>query len=91
MKWSFLASNIDEDFVGFIEVAGDDFASGIYFVTDTKSNGLSEEPIYKHQERDSYIFYDPDEGWKIGDNDSMTTYDYWYKSKNYTVKSFHLA
>ena len=63
----------------------------MYFVTDTKSNGISEEPVYKHQERDSYIFYDPDEGWKIGDHDSMTTYDYWYKSKNYIVKTFHLT
>ena len=50
-------------------------------ITDTKSCGVSEEPVYKHEERDSYIFYDPDEGWKIGDQDSMTTYDYWYKSK----------
>ena len=72
-------------------MSGDDFASGMYFVTDAKSNGPSDEPVYKHQERDSYIFYDPDEGWKIGDHDSMTTYDYWYKSKNYIVKSFHLT
>ena len=73
------------DFYGCIEVNGDDFVSGTYAINDTKSNGLSEEPVYKHQERDSYIFYDPDEGWKIGDQDSMTTYDFWYKSKKMNI------
>ena len=62
--------------------------TGTYYVCDEKSSGASEEPVYKHQERDSYIFYDPDEGWKIGDQDSMTTYDYWYKSKLY-LQFFH--
>ena len=78
----FAASNSD-DFYGFIEVSGDEFVTGTYYICDEKSSGASEEPVYKHQERDSYIFYDPDEGWKIGDQDSMTTYDYWYKSKLY--------
>ena len=73
------------DFYGCIEVTGDDFVSGTYAINDTKSNGLSEEPVYKHQERDSYIFYDPEEGWKIGDQDSMTTYDFWYKSKETNI------
>ena len=76
------------DFYGCIEVTGDDFVSGTYAINDTKFDGLSEEPVYKHQERDSYIFYDPDEGWKIGDQDSMTTYDFWYKSKK--MKNFQL-
>ena len=76
-----LSASSSDDFYGFIEVSGDDFVTGTYYICDEKSNGASEEPVYKHQERDSYIFYDPDEGWKIGDQDSMTTYDYWYKSK----------
>ena len=77
----FIAASSNGDFYGYIEVSGDDFVSGTYSITETKSNPVSEEPIYKHHERDSYIFYDPDEGWKIGDQDSMTTYDFWYKSK----------
>ena len=79
--YCFFPASTSDDFYGYIEVSGDDFAAGIYYICDEKSSGTSEEPVYKHQERDSYIFYDPDEGWKIGDQDSMTTYDYWYKSK----------
>ena len=78
----YLTASNSDDFYGFIEVTGDEFVTGTYYICDEKSSGASEEPVYKHQDRDSYIFYDPDEGWKIGDQDSMETFDYWYKSKH---------
>ena len=81
----FLTASNSDDFYGFIEVTGDEFVTGTYYICDEKSSGASEEPVYKHQDRDSYIFYDPDEGWKIGDQDSMETFDYWYKSKLKTI------
>ena len=77
----YLTASNSDDFYGFIEVTGDEFVTGTYYICDEKSSGASEEPVYKHQDRDSYIFYDPDEGWKIGDQDSMETFDYWYKSE----------
>ena len=86
LKIDLLSASNSDDFYGFIEVTGDEFVTGTYDICDEKSSEASEEPVYKHQERDSYIFYDPDEGWKIGDQDSMETLDYWYKSEYKIIK-----
>ena len=73
-----------EKFCGFIIVNGFSypFVTGRYNMCDEKSSGASEELVYKHELRDSYIFYDPDYGWKLGNQDSLEEHDYWLKSKN---------
>ena len=76
-----------EKFNGFIIVNGfsDTFVTGRYNMCDEKSSGASEELVYKHELRDSYIFYDPDDGWMMGNHDSLEEHDYWLKSKKKVI------
>ena len=78
-----LDSNSDK-FFGFIIVIGisNEFVNGRYDMCDEKSSGASEHLVYKHELHDRYIFYDFEDGWKIGDHESLTELNYWFKSKN---------
>ena len=77
----------------YIEVSGDAFVDGIYNIFGEQSSGPSRKLVYKHQDKDFFIYLDPIEGWKLGDQYSMNHMEIldgsFYKSKLKTIPIKH--
>ena len=67
-------------------------STGTYFICDEKVVGVSasKNPVWKLRGQDRYIFTNGSEnGWRIGDKESLTVGDFYYKSKtSYHVQNF---
>ena len=65
-----------------------DYTNGEYqYLPDTRVSWALDKPVYKHLERNRYIFWTEGKGygtqWVIEDNNKWTTGSYSHKSKSY--------
>merc|ERR1719273_3108450 len=70
-----------------IEVTGGSSTTrGIYFKTEEYVESAPENPVWKHQENDRYIFNTgSSRGWRIGKKDHLATGKSYYSSKSDTL------
>ena len=58
-------------------------STGIYETTHEKAAEAPENPVWKHPNKDRYIFNTgSSNGWRIGYNGHLVSGKYYYKSKN---------
>merc|ERR1712083_473174 len=73
---------------GSIEVIGGVFngvqdSVGTYFICNEKAFGAPKNPVWKLHGKDRYIFNNGSQnGWRIGDKESLVFGDFYYKSES---------
>ena len=72
-----------EDIV--FEVSGDhENLVGTYVISDEVANKAPNCPVWKLEREEIYVFNDgSNEGWRIGDKDSLTDGSFFFKSKKW--------
>ena len=65
------------------DVSGDDKrVIGTYMISDEVANEAPNCPVWKLEGKEMYIFnYGSNQGWRIGDKDSLTDGSFFFKSK----------
>ena len=67
-----------------LNVLGATYANcdGKYTITNERVDWATERPVYKHVNKDRYIFWNAHGlGWSIGKKDYLTTGSHWHRSK----------
>ena len=63
---------------------GNDDQNGTYVISDEVAEKAPNCPVWKLEGKEMYVFNDgSNEGWRIGDKDSLTDGSFFFKSKKW--------
>ncbi len=72
-----------------LNVLGATYANcdGQYVITNDHVDWAPERPVYRHENKDRYIFWNAHGlGWSIGKKDYLTTGSHWHRSKSFQTE-----